>query len=274
MTTIHFAKEAGCTTATKEPSPEAILNNVITHDQAKLIFPKDPTRAQDEMAQQAQRIVADLTAARHDRDQPRAAELTSRLNELQLSLSDNAQARRPDVYLVASNGQERILDVTVVHPTSPSYINATNRFLIKLRVEDERARITCTANRMLHQPTPRVASAVAHKNTKYAPLVHLAALLKQHGLRSQTPKFLACAATHEGELSPSTFELIEWLTTLYKKKCSAEIAAAPRPDGRRLDQLTASFRTRLKDAIAVTIVKGFGAMLAATAAGAALSSGY
>ena len=274
MAAICFSKEAGCTTAAREPSPVIILDNHITHEQARLIFPKDPNAALNSLAEKAQRAMADLSAAKQDCDQTRVAELTDRLNEMQRSISDNTQARRPDAYLVAPNGQQRILDVTVVHPTSPSYILATKQFLIKLRDEDERARNTNTPNRMLRQPSPRIASAETQKNKKYAPLVQVATLLKQRGLRAQVPKFLPCAATHEGELSPSFFELIEWLTTLYKKRCEGEIAASPRPDGRRLDQLTASFRTRFKDAIAVSIAKGFGAMLTASAAGVALSPGY
>lgn len=266
-TIITFAKEAGCTTATHEPWPEAILNGQITSDQARLLFPKDANRTQNQLAQEALQVISDLSAARHDRDQGRIAQLNDTLANLQQRVSDNTQTRRPDVYLVAATGQQRVIDVTVVHPTSPSYMDATTRFLRDLHAEDERSRNTCTANRMTGQPTPRVAAAEQEKTKKYAPLIQTALLLKHRGLRSQAPKFLPCAATHEGELSPSFFELIEWLTTQYKKERKAE--PSPRPDGCPVDQLTASFRTRLKDAIAVNIAAGFGGMLAASAAGMA-----
>ena len=266
-TIITFAKEAGCTTAAREPSPEAILNGQITADQARLLFPKDANREQNQLAQQALEVITDLSAARHDRDQTRIAELNNALDSLQQRVSDNTQTRRPDVYLVAANGQQRVIDVTVVHPTSPSYIAGTLRFLSDLHAEDERAHNTCTANRMLGQPTPRVAAAELEKTKKYSPLIQTAVLLKHRGLRAQAPKFVPCAATHEGELSPAFFELIEWLTTQYRRERTAE--PSPRLDGSTLDQLTASFRTRLKDAIAVNIAAGFGAMLAASAAGLA-----
>jgi hypothetical protein len=133
-----------------------------------------------------------------------------------------------------------------------------------LQAEQVKARQQLTISKLLRKPTPALASAESVKIKTYAPLTHMAELLQRNGSRRSVPKFLPCIISHEGEFSPGCFELIEWLTSVYKRQCSRE---GPRPDGLTLTQLTATFRTRLKDNLITAVVTGFGGMLAASSAG-------
>lgn len=265
---LKASKEAGCTTAKREPETYMILGAGITRKQGHALFPKQQTNTAKATAARAQDLLVAATTAQRRGNEAEATEKWNKLREISDNLADDIQDRRPDAYLIAPSGEERIIDVSVRHITSPTYVDKTCKFMCKLRTAHATALQNGTANPLLRKPTPALASAETLKNTVYTPLTHMTALLKRNGLRKEVAKFLPCIISHEGEFAPGCFELIEWLTAVYKRECTKE---GPRADGLTPSQLTAAYRSRLKNHLISALVQGFGNMLVNSTAGFAFT---
>ena len=84
-------------------------------------------------------------------------------------------------------------------------------------------------------------------------MTELSALQCAKRMRVGQPKFMACIVSHEGEMSPDVFGLIEQMAKRVKKQVSTDFISGYPPE-----QVSAEFRRRAKDRIATVVASGIG----------------
>jgi hypothetical protein len=255
-----FAIEAGLQ-ATNEPATSSLLLDDFNDEQCRLMFPKEQTRETKRLAERAGVLAIEIADLEDRIDVTRETNAKRfKLRELQLKLSDNVQGRRIDLHIVDSASQDsRWIDVAGVHPTCATYRKKTIKFVRKLQEAELRAEETMTANPMAKISVALIESTEGRKETTYSLLTALADNQKRLRRRQGEHKFVPAVFTHNGELSPKLFDLVEWLSLHYK----THSASLDFTHGRAAKQLSAEFRTRLKDALQTAIANGYGAMLRA-----------
>jgi hypothetical protein len=252
-----FAREAGLDAEIEPPTADLLLNH-FSDNECRLMFPKQTDTKTKLLAAKAAELALDI---KDDSDHDLAATKRQQLNALQRELSDKVQGRRIDVAMTnPSTGDCRWVDVSGVHPTSKTYRTATGRFVTRLLDADRAATDKGLPNKMTREPSPRVISASKDKHATYALLTSLADHQRQLNKRSGDHEFIPAVHTHEGELAPAFFNLIEWITGQY----GLHTKTLGLTHGFATRHLTAIFRGRLKDAVFASIASGFGTMLGAS----------
>ena len=108
--------------------------------------------------------------------------------------------------------------------------------------------------------SPPVQAYATKKTGKYAPLIDRLRVQRFQGKRSSEPRFLACIFSHSGEFSAGMFMLIEILAS---RRFSIASSGTDPHSWLTPKQASAGTRSELKNTVAATIVRGFGAQLMA-----------
>ena len=91
------------------------------------------------------------------------------------------------------------------------------------------------------------------KHNQYAPLVTIAKKQAIDGKRLSEPRFVAAAMSTAGEMGLETIQLQEWLTASYARMLGTQ---PKRDDGIGTKKLTAVFRNKLRNRLAIAVARG------------------
>ena len=92
-----------------------------------------------------------------------------------------------------------------------------------------------------------------NKHRIYAPLVTLAKKQVIDGKRMSEPIFMAAAMSTAGEMGLETIHLQEWLTASYARMLGTQ---PKRKDSIGIKKLTAIFRNKLRNRLAIAVARG------------------
>ena len=87
----------------------------------------------------------------------------------------------------------------------------------------------------------------------YAPLVRIATEQFEKGKREVLPVFHPFVLSTLGEEGPLAVSLREWIVMAYARKLERE---GPRDDGRKVQHMTAEFRSRMRSSLHIAVAKG------------------
>ena len=107
------------------------------------------------------------------------------------------------------------------------------------------------------QASPIVLERSTAKCEKYSRLVWIAKKQTVQKKRRQAPQFSAFCVSDFGELSPSAFNMLDWLVD--KRRSLAE-RAGPRSDGVKPLDIVREFKHKLRTDIQMAIAAGSGEM--------------
>jgi hypothetical protein len=256
--TVQLAREIGLE-ATSEPPTTNLLLNEFTDEQCRLMFPKNPNKELNKTATEANRLVLHIRNCKKDRDAAGAKRAQDKLDRLRAELSDKTQGRRVDVLITDnSDGAAFACDFAGIHPTGKNIRTNSKKWVKSLHAAEQEARDNNKPNKMDKEQSPAVAKTVDKKNKVYAQLKKIANLQMENGSRRAGFEFYPTVTSHMGEFSHGVFVLMTWLTDRYRASLKLE---GPRDDGQPPSLLLANFRKRFKDALAASIVKGWGGAL-------------
>ena len=125
-----------------------------------------------------------------------------------------------DALITDFDGNEALIDQTVIHHTAKSHLNSSANWFLALHDAEVEARVNGFGT--LPQNSGLVSGPVKEredlKMAKYAPLLSLLKLLKVIGRREVNPSFFAPSFSSSGEFSDSVFKLCEFfIPTVYRK---------------------------------------------------------
>ena len=247
-----FAKEAGAITSV-EPPTTGLLMNRYGAAQCRLMHPKKLTAASKERRQTMRTLTEQLGTM-----QPGDAK-TKLGQEIQAFAAKTPEAwggLRIDLQ-VTFQSEEVWVDVGSVHPTPNSKITAVTNWTGRLSAAEAAIRGDRGRNSMMKEPSPTVKTACATKHKRYDELVRMAGKQKVDGQRPHAPRFYAAIVSHSGELAPEFIVMIEKFTRQFAK----HVGTLNLEDGVRPAKRTSDYRSRFKDAIMCTVLKGFGRTL-------------
>jgi hypothetical protein len=107
-------------------------------------------------------------------------------------------------------------------------------------------------------PGSAVAKQELLKVRTYSPLIRVATEQFEKGKREVLPVFRPFVLSTLGEMGPQAVALREWITRAYARKLERE---GPRADGRKIEHLTADFRSRFRSSIHIAVAKGLARMI-------------
>jgi hypothetical protein len=253
----YAAKEAGLTQR-PEPSTHNLLLGEFTKEQCRKIFPKSVTNDYKIKFQQLMDTVDAVEADRTSGPEQKQALIQSKIDLLP-ARGVESNGLRIDLELVDTHTDEvKWIDVTAVHTTCDSYISDELKSVIKRKVSGEIAEEMKVPDVVASNPSPTLLVRETSKKEKYSRLVCVAKKQFLEGKRRAVPQFTPFALADNGELTPTSLALQEWIVQAYRRKTQAE---GPRADGLQVSQLVVSFRHRLKLAVQFALASGVGAMI-------------
>jgi len=155
-------------------------------------------------------------------------------------------------------GETKWTDVSVVHTSSVSYVDAELK-AVGQKINTSNIAATFELPDYLKvQPSPSLLKREAEKNLKYSRLITVAQRQTKEKKRRQCPTFNSFIVSDFGDLSPAALELQEWLVSAFAKKCEREGA---RDDGCSSADLVRGFRQKFKLNVQLAVASGLGGML-------------
>ena len=150
-------------------------------------------------------------------------------------------------------GQERWVDATCIHPTCKSRI--TKEWAqVRKRIEKLEARWNGEADIVINYEEGKALQDQRNKkHGVYAPLITIAEKQLIDGKRLTKPTFITAAMSTAGEMGLETIQLQEWLTASYARMLGT---LPKRDDDIGIKKLTADFRNRYRNRIAVAVARG------------------
>ena len=249
---IQFAREAGAYTEREPPTP-GILQDMCTPDQARTWFPKDSNANTRHRATILRGMYE--KALNTDRGLPRK-HLMNLVHAFAMATPGGTKGLRIDSRLLFGD-EEFWIDGGATHTTQNGMIRKTTKWVNELMTANLASGGILRANSKLMEPSPCVSNAVAIKNSRYEPLLDIAAAQVKNGTRSIMPTFITAIVSHTGEMAPGVFTLVEAITRQYAKT----ITPTDLEDGISKTKRTGRFRSRFKDAIMTAMAEGFGRTL-------------
>jgi hypothetical protein len=189
--------------------------------------------------------------------------LITALTQEAVTKQKKAKGLRVDLRILPPQGPELLIDVGTTHHGSSSVLAPSLHYHTNVH-KAEIAMHGLAMQRMPNrEPSPPVARRVKKKKDTYGPLMLMLHAQKYLGVRERAAEFYAPIISLAGEFSPDVFALTERLASVLKQRYQSSY----RPlDGYTASEASARFRTNLKDALAATVLKGYGRMLWATMA--------
>jgi hypothetical protein len=252
----NMAREAGMT-ANHNPHTHLVLGGGLTRDDVAQRFPASSTKETD-----AYFLKVELS-------HKRALDGTTQQRQKAIDDAEKLLREGPkghgleiDVQIIAPDGQQMWLDVTMLHETCKTYAKKQLEWHRELRDKEIEAYNKGLALPPNAEPTSAIAEAVKRKHRKYKPLLHLAHVLqlKQRNYK-RLPVFVAGAVSHSGEMAPELINFIEWVTG-YRRR-AAKVGGALY-DGAPSAWGAEELRTRCKAGIQTIIARTAGRIMAST----------
>jgi hypothetical protein len=253
---VDMAREAGMT-AHHNPHTHLILGGGLTRDDVAQRFPASSTKE------------TDIHFSKVELSLKRAMEGPMQQRQKALDDADKLLREGPrghgleiDVQIIAPDGQQMWLDVTMRHETCKTYAKKQLNWHRELRDRELEAYKKGLALPPNGDPTPLIVEAVKEKHRKYKPLLHLAHVLQLKKRNyARLPVFVAGAVSHSGEMAPELITFIEWVTG-YRRR-AAKVGGALY-DGAPSAWVAEEFRTRFKAGIQTIIARTAGRIMAST----------
>ena len=178
-------------------------------------------------------------------------------------MASEGKGLRIDANVTFPDGKMIWGDVTSIHSTSASSRSSNLNWLKHERKAHIQQRIDGTPNPFKAEPSKAVEKASNHKYQKYAPMIQLACSQVDEGSRKVRPQFGAWVMTHRGEMGPDLIKFVELLAVTLKSKALRGEIPQSILMGTKPSVFSAMFRTRCKDRLMATMVRGWGRQLRA-----------
>jgi hypothetical protein len=247
-----FGDEAGGAQE-REPGTAGLLMDKFSPAQCRLMFLKNASIA----GKQRQAVMTSLSQSYAGmRQGTERTTIAQAMTTLAAETPKEWKGLRIDRRVVFPD-MEVWIDVGTVHPTSCSTERAVTLWNKRLFEAGVASRGVLSRNRMAREASPTVATACRTKHARYAPMVKIAEDQKKKGQRAFAPRFFAAIVSHSGEFAPELMGLIELFTKQYAK----HITKLGLEDGVTIARRTSDYRCRFKDALATTVMAGFGRVL-------------
>ena len=251
-----FVNEAFCQTRT-EPKTYDILQRAIPEQAVNLMFAERPNGASK---QHVATVKQKLGYVRRMVEQRASqTEINKAVEDLEREIhnpppSAQGHGLRIDVEIRSTLAQHanqvRWIDASIFESACDTYIKAQLEWHEKhWEAEDaawKRGRILPPTQ----TPSHAMKTKVAEKHTKYAPVMNVAELQHLRRQRASRPAFVACVASHTGELAPEFLNFVLWLGKQYQHGVGAGQAGF---NGQPAARRTADFRKRLLDTVQVIL---------------------
>jgi len=255
------AKQAGLEVK-GEPDTYALLLGEFSRAECRRIFPKDASPAYKQrfadLLVAIEQVDADTTTPLEQKQ----AYLKSIVDSLP-HLAGDLTGLRVDLSLEDPvTGELKLVDVTVAHTTSASYLLRELNAVKKRQTSTTFAQELHLPDACISEPCPTLATKEKQKTEKYSRLLLVTKKQYSQRKRKQAPSFSPFAIADNGELGQSAMALQEWLVDKYRKQLVAE--TTPRLDGSTPQQLIRSFRHNLKLSVQFALAAGVGAVLNST----------
>ena len=160
-----------------------------------------------------------------------------------------------------STGEHKLIDVTVAHTTSATYLPRELNAVKQRQMSATFSTDFKLPDTLITEPSPTLAHKEKIKHEKYSRLIVVTKKQYNQNKRKQAPSFAPFALADNGELGPTALALQEWLVEHYRKHLLTE---PPRLDGLLPQALIRLFRHNLKLSVQLALASGFGASLNAT----------
>jgi len=246
-TFIRAAKNSGADFE-REPTAAKVLDGSVSPEEARVLFPRKPTRA-DKARATALGTIIDAMKASDD-----LAVRNSLLAESKrlMAQSKGDGTLRLDSILQVSERKRIFIDNGSVHSSAASVRDAQLKYL----VENVSAR-----GRKQEElpPTPAIARRITVKVNKYRPLVQRAVVAAASRHEVTDIIFRALIVSHLGEMSGGLFETVEDLAVLSKKRAFE----SPPWSGDAPKTVSCKMRRKTKDALMTVVAKGVGRLIEA-----------
>jgi hypothetical protein len=250
----RFAREAGCDVEV-EPNTQDVLYNAFSADECRLMFCRNPTKADRTRASEVRGLINKVHSASTMVEKEAAR---AKIKEIAVSAPGRLVGLRLDIVLTSPDGlaSPAYVDVGLIHPTSASVLSKQAKFVQGCQAARLQADPRATVNDMSGMNSAALTMAENKKAVRYAPIIEIAATLS--GAKNRpTPVFYPALMTHSGEISNSAIKLIEWLSAAYRHQTKA----IKFMDGITPKRRVGLFRQRLKDNLMALVANGFGRTL-------------
>ena len=256
---VQAALEAGLSVRV-EPATYDLLLGEFSRADCRRIFPKAASKVYKEKFQAVLNALELISSpACTISEDEKTAYVQVRIDALPLLKPNELKGLRIDAAIENTlTGETKWTDVSVMHTTAASYLNAELKSLgDKINVSNIAATFELP-DYLKAKPSPSLLKREAEKNLKYSRLITVAQKQTKDKKRLKCPIFNPFIVSDFGDLSPAAIEMQEWLVTAYAKKCEREGARA---DGCNLADLVRSFRQKFKLNVQLAIASGLGGML-------------
>lgn len=252
------AKEAGLRISV-EPDTFGLLLGEFSKAECRRIFPKCATKLYKERFLSVLQAVEFVASPSCTLDAAaKQAYVQLRIDALPAPKRDDTTGLRIDLSLEdEATGEARWVDVTAVHTGAESYRDKELKALLARQLTAGISSSLAAPDPFKADPSPTLVERTTTKSEKYSRLVLVAKKQAVELKRRQAPTFNTFAVSDYGELSPSAVDLVDWLVSHYRAKCTAE----PRVDGCKPLELVRDFRYRIRLGLQLALVAGCGEML-------------
>lgn len=255
------AKEAGLNSKL-EPDTFNLLLGDFSQANCKRMFPKAASKLYKDRVNavvNAVELISSPACTLSDAD--KRAYVQVRIDALPAVAKEDAVGLRIDLELEdPATGETKWVDATVVHTAAESYREREFKAMMARNVSASTAAALAATDVLKFQASPIVLERAAAKVEKYARIIWIAKKQAQQKKRRQAPVFSAFCVSDFGELSPSAFNMLDWLVD--KRRSLAE-QAGPRADGVKPLEIVCQFKHRLRMDIQMAIAAGSGEMFRA-----------
>ena len=257
----NAAQEAGLA-ARCEPDTHSVLLGEFSKTDCRRVFPKVASKAYKQhfkdLVQTIDFVSSTTCPLSSDEKQ---IHLQTKLDLLPMLDPKDTTGLRVDILIEDPlTGETKMVDVSVVHTTSQSYIEKELKAVASKSLSSALSIGSKLPDVLMSDPSPTVVAKEIDKREKYSRLLLVTKRQHAEGKRSSAPTFSPFLMSDFGEFSPAATELIDWLVDRFKAKC---IRDGPRTDGLSTQEMIRAFRHKIKIGALLGIAAGFGSMLQA-----------
>ena len=155
------------------------------------------------------------------------------------------------MFLDKVGGTQRLIDGTVLHTTSGKWMAG------ELMRTSENYEAWIAGDKPKHLFSKAVIDSENSKTSRYLVLMEILHQQFRTHKRTVDPEFMPAAFTTHGQMGPKAIQLIEYICAAWTLKVAKQHEAAARPDGQRIEEITAAFRRDLKTELQVAIAQGW-----------------
>jgi hypothetical protein len=263
----------GLSVSKPNPSTRELCKQFFTEAQLRELLPKKPTKAALAIQQEALSVMVRLEDCGGD-NLARETILREMLAVMRRAVvSDGGAVLTLDALITDDDGNEAVVDQTLVHHTAKSHLPGSAKWFMAMHDAEVEARAVGSA--VLPQNTRLISGPVSaregFKVAKYEPLMRLLKLLVVIGRREVLPTFYAPSYSSSGEFSDGVFRLCEFFVpTVYRQAVDVQSYSGVTPK-----EAVREFRQFYYNCTAASLAKCNANVLqwAALGAGAPLDTG-